>query len=112
MEEDKLFDLWLTLPDGYQVQLMVMRDYPGGRRRRGARMNVYRSRLWIGLEVEAEPLLYRSQEHTDPHVAVDACYSMLLAAAPTVIDSPDALAVAQERVHAHFSAGAGERRRA
>jgi len=97
-----VFEAGYELPDGYQVQLMVLQDFPGGRQRRGLRMNVYRSRVWVGHELEAEPLLHRSQEHADRCLAIDACYSMLLTGARQVVDSPDALAAVQECVDEHF----------
>lgn len=102
MEDTKVFDAYFELPEGYQVQLMVLQDYPGGRAKRGVRMDVFRSRIWIGNEAETEPVLHKSQEHNDLPIAIDACYSMALNSARTVIDSPAALERLQERVHEYF----------
>jgi hypothetical protein len=99
--DEKAFDASLTLPGGYEVQLMVLRDYPAGRPRRGAK-RVFRSRIWIGLVDEPDPLVHRSQEHPELSTAVDACYSMLLHAARTCVDSPAALAAIQETVDQYF----------
>lgn len=103
MEDSKVFDAYFELPDGYQVQLMVLQDFPGGRARRGGRMSVYRSRVWVGHEAESDPLAHRSQEHQEMRVAIDACYSMLLASARNVVDSPVAIDALQQRVHEYFS---------
>lgn len=102
MEENKAFDDYWLLPDGYEVQLMVLRDYPGGRQQRGAKRTVFRSRIWIGHQSESEPMLHRGQEHTDLQIAMDACHSMLLDGAPKVIDSPLALAEIRQRVDLRF----------
>ena len=101
VDDDKVFDVYFELPDGYEVQLMVLRDHAGGRPRRGG-VVVFRSRVWVGHTAESDPLLHRSQEQPELNVAIDACYSMALQGAGQVIDSPDALAVLQERVHAYF----------
>lgn len=101
MDENKVFDLFFELPDGYEVQLMVLRDYPGGRSRRGA-MSIFRSRVWIGHVAESDPLLYKSQEHPELNVAVDSCYSLLLQSAGYAINSPIALEALNERVHSYF----------
>lgn len=99
MEEGKLFDQCFELPDGYQVQLMVLMEIPSKR----PRVATYRSRLWIGHESISDPMLYKSQEFDEPNQAIDACYSMLLKSAPEAIDSPDALAAVREQVHSYFS---------
>jgi len=101
LDENKVFDLYFELPDGYEVQLMVLRDYPGGRARRGA-MSIFRSRVWIGHVTESDPLVHRSQEHPELNVAVDSCYSMLLQAAGLAISSPEALEALRQRVHSYF----------
>lgn len=98
-----MFETFFELPDGYQVQLMVLQDFPGGRQKRGLRRNIYRTRIWVGHESEAEPLLHRSQEVADLQLSIDACYSLVLSAAPGIIDSPAAIAAVQEQVHAYFS---------
>lgn len=103
MEEAKIFEEFIDLPDGYQIQMMVLRDFPGGRQRRGLKMSVYRSRIWIGHETEEEPLLHKSQEHPDLQVAVESCYSMLLASATITVGSTTALGALQERVHSFFA---------
>lgn len=97
MDEEKLFDRFLTLPDGYQVQLMVMG--------RSAGRGFYRSRIWLGHESESEPMLYRGQVHPEFRLAVDACYSLMLHSAPQVFHSPAALAAVQQYADAYFSAG-------
>jgi hypothetical protein len=102
LEDTKVFDAYFELPDGYQIQLMVLQDFPGGRPRRGLRMNIFRSRIWIGHVSESEPLVYRSQEHSDLNVAVDGCYSMLLVAARFAVNSPVALEALQAKVHRYF----------
>ncbi|MGE5675970.1 MAG: hypothetical protein ACM3XM_19145 [Mycobacterium leprae] len=102
MEDTKVFEAHFDLPDGYEVQLMVLKDFPGGQQKRGLKMNIYRSRVWIGHVTESEPLTYRSQEHEDSRVAIDACYSTLLSAARSVIDSAEALAAVQSQVHNYF----------
>jgi hypothetical protein len=102
LEEAKVFDAYVELPDGYEVQLMVLRDFPGGRAKRGLRMNIFRSRVWIGHTEEPEPLVYRSQEHPDMSIAVDACYSILLATARSAVNSPAALEAIQQHVHQYF----------
>ncbi|HWH72624.1 MAG TPA: hypothetical protein VNT26_24895 [Candidatus Sulfotelmatobacter sp.] len=101
MDENKVFDLYFELPDGYEVQLMVLRDYPGGRTRRGA-PSVFRSRVWIGHVAESDPLTHKSQEHPELNVAVDSCYSMLLQGASHAITSPAALEELNARVHSYF----------
>lgn len=103
LEDAKVYETYFELPDGYQVQLMVLQDFPGGRARRGLRRSIFRSRVWIGHESEPEPLIHRSQELTDLKLSVDACYSLLLSASPGVVDSPLALAELRQRVHAYFS---------
>ncbi len=102
MEDSKVFEAFYDLPDGYQVQLMVLQDFPGGRQKRGLRMNIYRTRIWVGHESEPEPLLHRSQEHTDVQLAVDACYSLLLASARFTVNSPDAVAAIERQVDHYF----------
>jgi hypothetical protein len=102
MEENKVYEAYMDLPDGYQVHLMVLKDYPGGRSGRRKAMSVFRSRVWIGHETESEPMLHRSQEHGESRVAVDACYSLLLSASLWVVDSPDALSVIRQWVHDYF----------
>lgn len=104
--ETKRFDICIDLPDGYEVQLMVLQDFPGGRKRRGLKMNVYRSRIWIGHQAEPEPLLHRSQEHGDLQMAVDACYSMLLLCCGEVVDSADALEAARRQADQYFGGAA------
>lgn len=101
MDENKVFDQYFELPDGYEVQLMVLRDYPGGRARRGA-MSIFRSRVWIGHVSESDPLLHRSQEQPELNVAIGSCYSMALQGAAHVIESPAALEALSQRVHAYF----------
>ena len=101
MDENKVFDLYFELPDGYEVQLMVLRDHPGGKSRRGA-MAIFRSRVWIGHVSESDPLMHRSQEHPEVNVAVDSCYSMLLQGASHAITSPEALEALNARVHSYF----------
>lgn len=103
MDENKLFDVYFELPDGYEAQLMVLRDFPGGQPKRGLKMSIFRSRVWVGLSTESDPLLYKSEEHADLQVAIDGCYSVLLAGARQVVNSPDALEAIQQRVHAYFS---------
>lgn len=97
MDEEKLFDRFLTLPDGYQVQLMVMGGRTGG--------CCYRSRIWLGHESESEPMLYRCQMHPDFGRSVDACYSLMLQNAPKVFGSAAALAAVQQHAHDHFHGG-------
>lgn len=99
MEEGKLFDQYVNLPDGYQVQLMVLMEIPAKR----PRVAVYRSRVWIGHESAPDPMLYKSQEHEELRRSIDACYSLLLKGALVVIDSPSALEAVQQQVHAYFS---------
>jgi hypothetical protein len=101
MDEGKLFDAFYDLPDGYQVQLMVLQEYPAGL---GGREEapVFRSRLWIGTAAEPEPLLHRNQEYRDARLAIDGCFSMLLAAAAGVVDSPLALEAVRQLAHKHF----------
>jgi hypothetical protein len=101
VDDNKVFDASFELPDGYEVQMMVLRDYQGGRARRGA-VSVFRSRVWVGHVSESDPLLHRSQEHPELNVAIDACYSMLLQGAGQVVDSPGALEAIREKVHAYF----------
>jgi|GEM_PF-1697446 len=103
MEEEKVFDAYFALPDGYEAQLMVLRGHPGGRAGRSKKQTVFRSRVWIGHELEPDPLLHRSQEHVDLTVAIDACYSMLLNGSRVAISSPAALAGLEERVDQYFS---------
>lgn len=102
MEDSKVFEAFYELPDGYQVQLMVLQDFPGGRQKRGLRMNIYRSRVWVGHESEPEPLLHRSQEHTDVNLSVDACYSLLLSCARQAVTSPEAVAAIERQVDQYF----------
>jgi len=97
MDEEKLFDRFLTLPDGYQVQLMVMGGRAGG--------GFYRSRIWLGHESESEPMLYRCQMHPEFRQSVDACYSLMLQSAPQVFGSAAALAAVQQYAHEYFQAG-------
>lgn len=97
-----VYEASFDLPDGYQVQVMVLQDFPGGQRKRGLRMNVFRSRIWIGHVSEPEAMVHRSQEHQEKHIAIDACHSMLLLGARQAIDSPAALAALESKVHAHF----------
>jgi hypothetical protein len=101
MDENLVFEAYFELPDGYEVQLMVLRDWPGGRQRRGA-PSVFRSRIWIGHESESDPLHHRSQEHPEVNVAVDACYSMLLHDSRLAVTSPAALEEIRTRCHAFF----------
>lgn len=101
MEEDKVFEAYFELSDGYEVQVMVLRDFAGGKARRGA-ARVFRSRVWIGHTSESDPLHHRSQEHQELNTAVDACYSMLLQGAPGVVDSPAALEELRFRCHEYF----------
>lgn len=103
MEESKLFDVSFNLPDGFQVQMMVLMEVPEGPRRVGAGAVVYRSRLWMGHQLESDPMLYRSQEHREVAPAIDACYAMLLESAQRVIISPSALAEVERRVERHLS---------
>ena len=102
LDENKVFDGYFELPDGYQVQLMVLRDYPAGKGRRG-KPSVFRSRVWIGQATQPEPLVYRAQEHPELQVAIDACYSMLLSGAPVAVHSPAAMEAIQLQVHQYFS---------
>jgi hypothetical protein len=102
MDENLVFEAYFELPDGYEVQLMVLRDWPGGRQRRGA-PSVFRSRVWVGHESESDPLHHRSQEHPELNTAVDACYSMLLQDSRLVVTSPGALEELRTRCHAYFS---------
>jgi hypothetical protein len=106
LDENMAFEAYYELPDGYQVQLMVLRDYPIGQGRKGRKMSIFRSRVWVGHECQSEPMSYKSQEHTDLQVAIDACYSLVLISARGVIDSAAALDLLQQRVHTYFS---GER---
>lgn len=99
MEEGKLFDQYFDLPDGYQVQLMVLMEIPARR----PRVAVYRSRVWIGHESQSDPMQYKSEEHEELRRSIDACYSLLLKSAPGVIDSPRALEAVHQQVHAYFS---------
>ena len=103
LDESKVFETYFELPDGYQVQMMVLRDYPGGKPKRGLKMSIYRSRVWIGHEAEGEPIVYRSQEHQDLRLAIDACYSTALSTSRSSINSPAALEKLQERIHSYFS---------
>lgn len=107
VDENKVFDAYYDLPDGYEVQLMVLRDFAGGRARRGA-PKVFRSRVWIGHTSESEPLLHKSQEHSELNTAVDACYSILLQTAITSVDSPAALSAIRDRVHQYFHGGVSQ----
>ena len=63
MDEAKVYEAYHELPDGFEVQVMVLQDYPGGRQRRGLTPSIYRARVWIGVAEEPDPLLHRSQEH-------------------------------------------------
>ncbi|MFZ5826287.1 MAG: hypothetical protein ACOY94_18480 [Bacillota bacterium] len=99
MEEGKLFDQYVELPDGYQVQLMVLMEIPTKR----PRVAVYRSRVWIGHESDPDPMLYKSEEHEELRRSIDACFSLLLKSAPMVIASPTALEAVQQQVHAYFT---------
>jgi len=99
MEEGKLFDAYYDLPEGYQVQLMVLMEIP----ERRPRVAVYRSRIWIGHAAEPDPMLYKSQEHDELRSSIDGCYSLLLHSARHVINSPIALEAVQQQVHAYFS---------
>lgn len=94
MDGGKLFDRSLDLPDGYQVQLMVLPE--------GSDHVLYRSRVWIGLESETDPMLYRCEIYPEYRRSVDACYSLLLKSASAVIESPAALAAVHELVHDYF----------
>jgi len=107
MEMSLVYNRCVTLPDGYEVQLMVMRDFAGGWAGSGRRGMVYRARVWIGTTWEREPLLYRSQEHGSPGAAVDACYRMLAASAPRVVESVAAREAARRLTDGHFAAAAG-----
>jgi hypothetical protein len=102
MDEAKVYEAFVELPDGYEVQVMVLQDYPGGRQRRGLAPSIYRARVWIGTSEEPDPLLHRSQEHSELQAAVDACYSMLLNSARQVIASPAALAVLEGQIERYF----------
>lgn len=93
MEETKVFDQFLDLPDGYQVQLMVMAEPLTGSRRQEV---VYRSRIWLGHESEMDPMLHRSQVRWELEAAIDACYSMLVQSAPHCFESVTALQAAYE----------------
>ena len=99
MEEGKLFDQYVELPDGYQVQLMVLMEIPTKR----PRVAVYRSRVWIGHESDPDPMLYKSEEHEELRRSIDACFSLLLKSAPMVIGSPTALEAVQQQVHIYFT---------
>lgn len=102
MDENKVYEAYFELPDGYQVQLMVLKDFPGGRGGRRQRMNVFRSRVWIGHETESDPLAHRSQEHAELRTAIDACYSMVLSACTLIINSPDALSQLRQQADEYF----------
>jgi hypothetical protein len=102
MEEAKVYEAFVELPDGYEVQVMVLQDYPGGRPKRGLQPSIYRSRVWIGTSEEPDPLLHRSQEHSEMQAAIDACYAMLLSSARQVISSPAALAALEAQVERYF----------
>lgn len=102
MEEAKVYEAYHELPDGFEVQVMVLQDYPGGRPRRGLAPSIYRARVWIGVSTEPDPLLHRSQEHPDLQAAIDACYTMLLTSARQVIGSPAALAALEGHVERYF----------
>jgi len=78
VDEGKVFDEFLDLPDGYQAQLMVMAEPVSGFRRKVA----YRSRVWLGHESEMDPYLYRAQVHWNLEEAIRACYAMLAQLAP------------------------------
>lgn len=107
MEASLVYNRCVTLPDGYEVQLMVMRDTAGGRARSDRRGMVYRARVWIGTVWEREPLLYRSQEHGTAAAALDACYRMLGASAHRVVESVAAREAARRLADGHFAAAAG-----
>jgi len=107
MEASLVYNRCVTLPDGYEAQLMVMRDFAGGWAGSDKRGMVYRARVWIGTVWERDPLLYRSQEHASPGAAVDACYRMLAASAPRVVASPVAREAVQRLADGHFRAAAG-----
>jgi hypothetical protein len=106
VDDAKVYEEYLTLPDNYVVHLMVLHEAPGHRGRgRRPRQWVYRSRIWIGLEHEEEPLTHRSQEHQDLREAVDACWQMLRAIAPrTIRDSTSALRRIEDVTAAYFRA--------
>ncbi|MBP2018311.1 hypothetical protein J2Z79_001712 [Symbiobacterium terraclitae] len=83
MEEGKVFDQFLDLPDGYQAQLMVMAEALPGVRPHLA----YRSRVWLGHESEMDPYLHRSQVCWSLDEAIRTCYAMLRQAAPQCFHS-------------------------
>jgi len=87
LDEGKVFDLFLDLPDGYQVQLMVMAEPLSGSGRKVA----YRSRVWLGHENEMDPYVYRWQICWDLEEAIRTCYALLWQAAPQCFRSRAAL---------------------
>jgi hypothetical protein len=90
-DENKAFDAYYELPGGFEVQLMVLRDYPGGRRMRGLKRSIFRSRIWIGHNEEAEPLFHSSQEHGTLEGAIASCYQMMLSTTAADLVSESAL---------------------
>lgn len=99
MEEGKLFDRFLDLPDGYQVQLMVLAEPLED----PVNEVVYRSRIWLGHESQMDPMLHIGESHWELRRAIDSCFSMLLQHAPRVFDSPVALAAVDQEVHTYFT---------
>jgi len=103
MEGSLIYNRCVELPDAYEAQLMVRQEKPGNRPPTEEKETIYRARVWIGTTWQRDPMAYWSQEHRDPVLAVDACYRMLLAAAPAVIKSLDALGAVAALVDEHFS---------
>ena len=78
VDEGKVFDQFLHLPDGYQAQVMVMAEPVSGLEGKVA----YRSRVWLGHEDEMDPYLYCTEVHWDLQEAIRACWAMLRQLAP------------------------------
>nr|PZN70318.1 MAG: hypothetical protein DIU55_11730 [Bacillota bacterium] len=87
MDEGKVFDQFLDLPDGYQAQVMVMAEPVSG----FEGVVAYRSRVWLGHEEEMDPYLYRTEVHWDLEEAIRACWAMLRQAAPLCFRSRAAI---------------------
>lgn len=105
MEDAKVYEEYLELPDGYQIHLMVLQEAMKRGRGRAPRQLIYRSRIWIGVESEEEARVHRCQEHTDLKEAVDACWRMLGESAARAIDgSQIALRQVEAATSAYFRA--------
>lgn len=106
VDDAKVYEEYLTFPDGFVVHLMVLQESTGHRRKsRTPRQPVYRSRIWIGVQTEEDPRIHRSQEHTNLQEAVDACWRMLRDSALRAMkSSPAAIRQATDATGAYFCA--------